>query len=138
MRGMAITYLLVAVSLSPGFFGYGATASAQELRDPMRPPPFALRKFRAARAADKPKATAAKAAKPAAPPLQLTSILYSPERKIAIIDDQMLRLGDRIRGARLIGLTRESARLLRKGKIIDLSLGNDLTAVRKKTVESEQ
>ena len=31
--------------------------------------------------------------------LQLTSILFSAERKIAIIDDQMLRVGDSIRGA---------------------------------------
>ena len=32
-----------------GFFGVGAIASAQELRDPMQPPPLALRKFREAK-----------------------------------------------------------------------------------------
>lgn len=138
MRRIVTTYLVVVVLVSLGFFGAGAIASAQELRDPMQPPPLALRKFRQAKMANKPKTAAAKPAKPAPPPLQLTSILYSPERKIAIIDDQMLSLGDRIRGARLIGLTRESARLLRKGKVINLSLGNDLTAVRKKAVESDQ
>lgn len=138
MRRIVTTYLVVVVLLSLGFFGVGAIASAQELRDPMRPPPYAQRKFREARMAGKAKPAAAKPAKPAAPPLQLTSILYSSERKIAIIDDQMLSLGDRIRGAKLIGLTRESARLLRKGKVINLSLGNDLTAVSKKAVESDQ
>ena len=138
MRRIVTTYLVVLVLLSLGFFGVGAIASAQELRDPMRPPPFALSKFREAKMANKAKPAAAKPAKSAPRPLQLTSILYSPDRKIAIIDDQMLSLGDRIRGARLVGLTRESARLVRKGKIINLSLGNDLTAVRKKAVESDQ
>ena len=138
MRRILTTYLVVVVLLSLGFFSVGAVASAQELRDPMQPPPFALRKFREARQAGKPKTTATKPAKPAAKSLQLTTILYSSERKIAIIDDQMLSLGDRIRGAKLIGLTRESARLLRKGKVINLRLGNELTAIRKKAVESDQ
>ena len=70
-------------------------------------------------------------------PLQLTSILISNHRKIAIIDDQMLSVGDSIQGAKLVKLTRDSARLLRKGKAINLSLNNDLTAIRKKAVESD-
>ena len=138
MRRLVTAYLVVVVVLALGFFGVGAIASAQELRDPMQPPPLALRKFREARFAGKPKTALSKPAEPAARPLQLTSILYSAERKIAIIDDQMLSLGDRIRGARLVGLTRESARLVRQGKVINLTLGNELTAVRKKAVESDQ
>ncbi len=138
MRQIITTYLLVVVLLSIGFIGFGAIASAEELRDPMQPPPYALQKFREARLAGKPKSTRPKAVKTRAKPLQLTSILYSADRKIAIIDDQMLSLGDSIRGAELIGLTRESARLVRKGKVIKLSLDNELAAVRKKAVESDQ
>ena len=138
MRQIVTTYLLVVVLLSIGFIGFGAIASAEELRDPMQPPPYALQKFREAKLAGKPKSTSPKTVKTRAKPLQLTSILYSADRKIAIIDDQMLSLGDSIRGAELIGLTRESARLVRKGKVIKLSLDNELAAVRKKAVESDQ
>ena len=137
MRRIVTTYLLVVVLLSLGFFGVGAIASAAELRDPMRPPPFALAKFRQAKLAAQPKPKAPPVTeKPK--PLQLTSILISSKRKIAIIDDQMLAVGDRIRGARLVELTRESARLVRGGRVINLSLANDSAAIRKKAVESNQ
>ncbi len=137
MRRIIATYIFVLLLLSLGFFGLGAIASAQELRDPMQPPAFALRKFREAKWAGKPKPVKPQATKPRPKPLQLTSILFSAERKIAIIDNQMLALGVSIRGARLVSLTRESARLVRKGKVINLSLGNELTAIRKKAVESD-
>ena len=137
MRRMISLYLFVVVLLTLGVISVGRIASAQELRDPMQPPPFALQKFRQAKLAlesktDKPQATQSRQK-----PLQLTSILFSNERKVAIIDDQTLSLGDSINGARLVGLTRESARLVRKGKVINLSLGNDLTTIRKKAVESD-
>ena len=138
MREIITTYLLVVVLLSIGFIGFGAIASAEELRDPMQPPPYALQKFREAKWAGKPKTTKPKAVKTRVKPLQLTSILFSAERKVAIIDDQMLSLGDSIRGAELVGLTRDSARLVRKGKVIKLSLDNELAAVRKKAAESDQ
>ena len=135
MRRIVTTYLLVIVLLSIGFFGVGAL-SAQELLDPMQPPVFALQKFRQAKLAGQPKPAKASVAKPAGKPLQLTSILDSKDRKIAIIDDQMLAVGDSIKGARLVKLTRESARLVRKGKILDLNLDGNFTAIRKKAVES--
>jgi hypothetical protein len=49
MAQIITTYLLVVLLVSLGFFGVGALASAQELRDPMQPPPFALQKYREAR-----------------------------------------------------------------------------------------
>jgi hypothetical protein len=49
------TYLLVILLVSLGFFGVGALATAQELRDPMQPPPFDLQKYREARWAAKPR-----------------------------------------------------------------------------------
>ena len=137
MQRIITTYIVVVVLLSLGFFGIGTIAKAAELRDPMQPPPFALQKFRQAKWAGKPKATSTKTLKPQQKPLQLTSILYARDRKIAIINDQMLVVGDRIRGAELVKLTRATARLVRKGKVINLSLDNDLTAVKKETVESD-
>jgi hypothetical protein len=137
MRRIIATYIVVVVLLSLGFFGIGAIASAQELRDPMQPPPFALQKFREAKWASKPKPVKAQQTKPSPKSLHLTSILFSAERKIAIIDNQMLAVGDRIRGAELVRLTRETARLVRKGKVINLSLGTELKAIRKKAVESD-
>ncbi|MCP4874225.1 MAG: hypothetical protein GY896_01960 [Gammaproteobacteria bacterium] len=136
MRRIIATYIVVVILISLGVFGVGALASAKELRDPMQPPAFALQKFRQAKWADKPKPAIVKPSKPAKS-LQLTSILYSKERKIAIIDDQMLAVGDTIRNAKLVKLTRQSARLVRQGKIINLSLTSDLTTVRKKAAESD-
>jgi hypothetical protein len=127
----------VVVLLALGFFGVGALAKAEELRDPMQPPAFALQKFRQAKWSGKPTPTKSSVSKPKPKPMQLTSILFSPDRKIAIIDDQMLAVGDRIRGARLIKLTRISARLVRKGKVINLSLDNDIAAIKKQAVESD-
>ncbi len=129
------TYLLVILLVSLGFFGVGALATAQELRDPMQPPAFALQKYREAKWVAKPRPAKTIAAKPE--PLRLTSIIYSTERKIAIIDDQMLAIGDRIRDAELVGLTRSSARLVRNGKVIKLYIGTELTAIKKKAVKSD-
>jgi hypothetical protein len=137
MQRILTTYIVVVVLLSLGFLGVGTMAKAAELRDPMQPPPYALQKFRQAKWAGKPTTPSIKAAKPQQKPLQLTSILYARDRKVAIINDQMLVIGDRIRGAELIKLTRATARLVRKGKVINLSLDNNLTAVRKEAFESD-
>jgi hypothetical protein len=49
MAQIITTYLLVVLLVSLGFFSVGALASAQDLADPMQPPPFALQKFHQAR-----------------------------------------------------------------------------------------
>jgi len=47
MAQIITRYLVVILLVSLGFFGVGALASAQELRDPVQPPPpFAVQKFR--------------------------------------------------------------------------------------------
>ena len=135
MAQIITTYLLVILFVSLGFFGVGALATAQELRDPMQPPPFALKKYREAKWAANPRPAKTVAAKPK--PFRLTSIIYSTQRKVAIIDNQMLVIGDRVRGAELVGLTRSGARLLYKGKVINLNLGAELTAIKKKAVKSD-
>lgn len=112
---------------------------AEEIRDPMQPPAFALEKYRQAKFKNrvKPVKTGVKAQKPVVKPLKLTSILYSSDRKIAIIDDRMLRVGDTIRSAKLVRIDRDSARLLKKGKIIELKLTSDLSVIKKTPSESK-
>ncbi len=137
MLRIVTTYLAILLLLSIGFFGVGALATADELRDPMEPPPFALKKFRQAEWAKKPRPAQTRTAKPTPEPLQLTSILYSRDRKIAIIDDQMLRVGDRIRGMTLVSLGRDRARLVQDGKVVELRLNTELAAMRKRAVEGK-
>ena len=110
---------------------------AAEIRDPMEPPAFALQKFRQAKwkSANKVVKKATVVKKLVVKSMRLTSILISPERKIAIIDDQTLRVGDAIRSAKLIRINKDSVRLVKKGKIIDLRLTDELTAIKKITVE---
>lgn len=112
---------------------------AGEIRDPMQPPAFALIKFQQAKNKNRTISikTGVKVKKPATKPMKLTSILYSPTRKIAIIDDQMLAVGGTIRGARVIKIDKRSARLVRKGKVINLRLPDDLIRIRKTLVDSE-
>ena len=137
MRRIVTTYLAILLLLSIGFFGVGALATAQELRDPMQPPAYALKKFRQAEWAKKPRPAQARAAKPKPKPPQLTSILYSRDRKIAIIDDQMLKVGDRIRGMTLVALGRDSARLVRNGKVDELKLNTEMAAIRKRAARDK-
>jgi hypothetical protein len=137
MARIVTTYIAVLLLVSLGFFGVGAIASAQELHDPMQPPPLALQKFSEARRAANPEPVKPVVARPKPEPMRLISIIFSAERKVAIIDDQVLAIGDRIRGAELVSLTRNSARLVRKGKVINLRLAAELTAIRKKPVESK-
>lgn len=137
MRRIITTYLAVVLLITLGSFGFSALLRAQELRDPMQPPPFALQKFKQAKWANQPKDSKPKVDKPQQKPLQLTEIIFSKDRKIAIIDDQVLVVGDKIRDAKLVKLTRESARLVRQGKVINLSLNHGSSAIRKKAVESD-
>ena len=137
MRKIITTYVAVVLFITLGSLGFTALLQAQELRDPMQPPAFALQKFREAKWADQPKQPKVVKETPKLAPMQLTEIIFSKDRQVAIIDDQLLVVGDKIRDARLVKLTRDSARLVRKGKVITLSLHNDLSAISKKAVESD-
>ena len=133
MRKIITTYLAVVFFVTLGSFGVTALLHAKELKDPMRPPALALQKMRQAKQPAKP---APVKTEPRRPPMQLTEIIYSKNRKVAIIDDQLLVVGDKIGNAKLVKLTRESARLIQNGKVITLSLNNEFSAIRKKPVES--
>jgi hypothetical protein len=127
------TGLITIASLLVLQFGPGQAA---EIKDPMRPPEYALHKFRLAKYKNSTK-TVIKVKKSEVKSMKLTSIIYSPTRKIAIIDDQMLSVGGTINGAKLVKIGKRSARLVRKGKVIHLRLPDDLTAVKKTLVESD-
>lgn len=105
---------------------------ASAFHDPMRPPSFALEKFRLEKIknqpdSNKPKVTSAKQK----PGWVLNSILYSSERKHAIINNKLVKKGDVIAGAKLIRVEPQSVRLIAKGKIIDLSLKTRYKSIRK-------
>ena len=116
-----------------------AMVQAGEIRDPMQPPAYALKKFQQAKYKNRarPVNTGVKVKRPAAKPLKLTSILYSPTRKIAIIDDQMLAVGGTIRGSRVVKINKHSVRLVRKGKVVNLRLPDELIGIKKTMVESK-
>ncbi|MFT5220257.1 MAG: hypothetical protein ACI87H_002397 [Gammaproteobacteria bacterium] len=133
--------VLLTLVISVGIGYPGVAVMAQELKDPTQPPEFALKKFRQAKLAKQTKTSGAKVVKPStkteAKSMQLSSILISNNRKIAIIDDQMLAVGESIQGARVTRITRHAVRLIRKGKIINLTFQNSLTAVKKMPVTSD-
>lgn len=54
----------------------------------------------------------------------LGTILYSPDRKLAIVDGRIVGIGDQVRGARITGITPVSV-LLRDGhgRLRQLTLG---------------
>ena len=114
-------------------------AYAQVLSDPMQPPPFALKKFRQAAVKNKPGPSVTLPVKQKFTPvsLKLTSILFSNSRRIAIIDDQLLRVGDSISGAKLVKINKNNVRLLRKGKIINLSLSHEMPVIKKSVAENK-
>ena len=101
-----------------------------EFHDPMRPPPLALQKFRMEKIKKVPVSrTQARPDKNRS--LELNSILYSSQRKHAIINNKLVKKGDIISGAKLIRVQPQSVRLISKGKIIDLSLKTRYKSIRK-------
>ncbi len=78
------------------------TSQAQALRDPTRPPDVSAMP-----------AAEGKVTEPAGP--QLQSVLLSPQRKVAVINGQSVRLGEKYGDTRLVRLT-DSAATLRRGR----------------------
>ena len=135
MESRACTTGLIAII--PLLMLQFGSVQAVEIKDPMQPPEYALKKFRQAKNKNKPVNTAIPVKKVEIKPMKLTSIIYSPTRKIAIIDDQMLGVGGTINGAKLVKIEKHSARLVRNGKVINLRLPGDLTAIKKTRSESD-
>jgi hypothetical protein len=110
------------------------------ISNPMRPPKLALQKYQQAKNKNKPKAVTVnkEVMKPKvvkSKPLKLTSILYSSTRKVAIIDEKLLNVGDHINGARLVRIEKNNVHLIRNGKKINLPLSNQSTNIQKTIVQ---
>lgn len=117
-----IVYVVMLI-ISPGVLA--------EFNDPMQPPEYALNKLRAEKYQ---KANSKKTSQSGLKKEQswvLTSILYSRDRKHAIINNKLVRKGDLIKGARVVQLQPDSVRLLAKGKTIELSLRSRYKSIKK-------
>ncbi len=60
-------------------------------------------------------------------PFRLQSILLSPERRIAIIDGQRLRVGERLGNAEVLAIEPGRVMLERAGERIELNIDTHLT-----------
>ena len=107
------------------------TAQAQ-FHDPMQPPAYALRKMEQERRKQNPAPIKAVGEKVTRSPWVLSSILFSPQRQSAIINDQLVKRGDLVGGAKIIKVSKDRVRLKQKGKIIELKLDAG-TAIRVKS-----
>ena len=99
--------------------------------DPMQPPEYALNKLRLEKIKKTRTAKQSQPGEKKTEPWVLSSILYSKQRKHAIINNTLVKQGDVIKGAKLVRLSPDSVRLRVKGKTIDLTLGNRSTSIRK-------
>lgn len=99
--------------------------------DPMQPPEYALNKLRLEKIKKTGSGKQLQVGEKKIEPWVLNSILYSKQRKHAIINNILVKQGDVIKGARLVWLRPDSVRLRVKGKTIDLTLGNRSTSIRK-------
>jgi hypothetical protein len=110
------------------------------ISNPMRPPEFALLKYQQEKDKKNPKTVAIKKVVVKqkvvkSKPLKLTSILYSSNRKIAIIDEKMLKVGEDVNGARLISIEKGHVHLSKNGKTIKLLLSNQSANFKKTIVQ---
>lgn len=114
---------------------------ADEFYDPMRPPQYALNKFRLEELKQKRNSAALTPGSVSKAGIKrqswvLNSILYSGKRKHAIINSKLVRKGDVINGAKLISLKPDRVKLVSKGKAIELVLPGRSKPV--KTFKSEK
>ncbi len=126
-------WLSVGLSLAVS----GELVVAETIVDPMRPPAFALEKFRLAKLKNSGAVSSVQSSTgaSAANPLQLSSILIAKDRKVAIINQQMLVVGEQIGNAKLIKISKGSVQLLKNGKRTVLNLNNEPTAIKRVTTK---
>lgn len=110
------------------------------ISNPMRPPEFALLKYQQEKDKKNPKTVAikklvVKQKVSESKPLKLTSILYSANRKITIIDEKLVSVGEDVNGARLIKIEKDHVHLIKNGKTIKLLLSNQSTNFKKTIVQ---
>ncbi len=118
-----------------GFLVMGV-APAQEYSDPMRPPPLALQKYRLEKLKNQPPTKTITAVKAKQPAWELNSILLSEQRQHAIINNTLVRKGGTVNGAKLVKIEPGSVRLVKRGKVIKLSLPAKKQTVKKSRNEN--
>ena len=131
--------LIIPAMLCGAILSAGVVQSADDtVRDPMQPPAFALKQFRLAKIKRQGAGSVKKAAVKKAPakPLNLSTILIGQARKVAIINDRMLVVGDKIDDAKVVKILNDRVELIRKGKRIKLVLDNQVLSIRKNAVKS--
>lgn len=84
-------------------------AVAGEVKDPTRPPSLTP-------------AVAPAAAPSATRPWRLSSVLISPDRRVAVIDGNVLRLGERIDGAELVEIQSHAVKLRRGERFFTIDM----------------
>ncbi len=122
--------------LSFGSFTVSAN-SVEILADPMKPPALALQKMRAKTVKKTPKKPVRKVVLKPLPPLVLQSIIYSPARKIAIINDMPVVSGEQVEGAKVVDIKKDRVTLVRRGKKLELMLDSDSRAINKTKSKSK-
>ncbi|MCP4187536.1 MAG: hypothetical protein GY763_08035 [Gammaproteobacteria bacterium] len=117
---------------------FSEVVASETVIDPMKPPAYAMNKFRLAKLKNSNKAENAVSKKTTSTtkPLQLTSVLIAKDRKVAIINQQMMVVGERIGKAKLVKISKNSVQLQKNGKRIILKLENELTVIRKTAAQS--
>lgn len=95
---------------------------ADDLGNPMQPPAFALNKFRLEKIKSNPPVSKPLVGQKKQNPWILNSILFSSDRQHAIINNKLVRKGEKISGARLVSLKSDSVSLVSSGKVIVLKL----------------
>lgn len=135
MRVLSLFSFIIAGSL------LGSTAasanSVEILADPMKPPAVALQKMRPKTARKTPAKPVKKVVVKPLPPLVLQSIIYSPGRKIAIINDSPVVSGEQVEGARVVDIKKDRVTLVRRGKKLELMLDSDSRVINKTTAKSK-
>jgi hypothetical protein len=110
---------------------------AADFHDPMRPPEYALNKFRLERIKNSPVNKNVVVKAPKKDPWILNSILYSSNRQHAIINNKLVRKGEVIGGAKLVSLKPDSVRLISRGKVVDLKLPSASQPIKKSLQEKK-
>lgn len=106
-----------------------------EFHDPMQPPAYAINKLRLEKITKTEVTKPVLGAEVKKEPWVLNSILYSSQRKHAIINNKLVKKGDLIKGAKLVRLRPDSVRLLARGKAIDLTLEGRSKTIKKSRIK---
>lgn len=114
------------------------TTASAEIRDPMKPPAYALNKMRLEKLAKMPTRSPAPVRTQQEPRWVLTSILYSDQRQHAIINERVVRKGDVIKGARVIALRPDRVKLRLNEQIMELHLREPVPSIRITADERQQ